>query len=60
MKLSTALVLFSLLSSALVSAITEPNCTVKHGEIMHASVHVLFIEPARLTVDYYAFSRHWY
>ncbi len=46
MKLSTALVLFSLLSSALVSAITEPNCTVKHGEIMHASVHVLFIELA--------------
>ncbi len=41
MKLSTALVI-SLLSSAVVSAITEPNCTVKYGEFMHASVHVLY------------------
>ncbi len=33
MKLFKAL-LFILLSSAVVSAITEPNCTVKHGEII--------------------------
>ena len=41
MKLSTALII-SLLSSAVVSAIIEPNCTVKYGEFMHASVHVLY------------------
>ena len=33
MKLFTAL-LFILLNSAVVSAITEPNCIVKHGEII--------------------------